>query len=358
MRNGYFTAAFLLSTLAPATGYSASFDCKKAKTEVEKLICADAELSRLDSDLGLAYRSTMKDLKTEQRDRVRSEQQAWLFSRDNCKDRSCVAEMYRLRFAMLSSTTSAFPAIGRGEYKWIKFPKPDIYPSPDVTKLCQGFEKNINSLGPLKNPLLCERPLNPNFKDFSKPEWTKLDPGEHIELIKKMDISLDYSGYKAPPFDETIWRQRLDSRLTRIGLALTKVDLNKDGYPEILIKFNRSGPCDAASETHLGLIAESIRYFVTDEKFSEIMELGPWAWGGELLVHQGIAYFSQVHRKTESYKYLLVLHEPNEYHGDPNNLCELRFMPDKCSTGTRPRFPFGPICKFKYQDKSVTKKGQ
>ena len=245
-----------------------------------------------------------------------------------------------------------------GDYKWIKYPKPDIYPSSEVTKLCRGLEQNINSLGPLKDPLLCERPFNPKFKEFGKPEWTPLDPRQHIELIKKMDIVLTYSGYKAPPFDETAWRERLDRRLPHIGLALTRVDLNGDGYLETLIKFNRRKPCDAISAKHLGLTAASIVYFVTDEEFSEVMQLGPWAWGGELFVHQGTAYFSQVHYKTPPEEYLLVVQEPNKYNGDPNNLCQLRFMPDKCPTGTRPDFGYAKICNLKYQDKAVTKKGK
>jgi uncharacterized protein len=34
---------------------AASFDCAKAQSKVEKIICADAELSKLDEDLATAY---------------------------------------------------------------------------------------------------------------------------------------------------------------------------------------------------------------------------------------------------------------------------------------------------------------
>lgn len=265
----------------------------------------------------------------------------------------------RLRRLFVAAVTSlvAFPGMGwAGEYRWIK--SPDTYSSPEEVKLCQAFEKNVNSLGPLKDPLLCERPFNPNFKDFSKPQWTTLDPRQHIELIKKMDIVLTYSGYKAPPFDERAWRERLDKRLPRIGLALTKVDLNGDGYPEVLIRFNRREPCDFVSAKQSGLTAASIVYFVTDETFSEVMQLGPWAWGAELFVHQGIAYFSQVHYSTSPDEFILVVNHPVAYHGDRNNLCQLRFMPDKCPVGARPRFGYATSCKLKYQDSAVTKKGK
>src|SRR4051812_2685751 len=113
-----------------------------------------------------------------------------------------------------------------GEYKWIPHPKDahgkaDIVPTPEVTELCRTLEKNINSLGPLRSPLLCERPLDPKFKDFSKPKWTKLEPTSHIELIKKMDIALNYSRFNGPRFDaanEEQWRNGLQKRLQRLAL--------------------------------------------------------------------------------------------------------------------------------------------
>jgi len=68
--------------LASRQVQAASFDCKKAATALEKTICADAELSKLDSRLADDYAvalNVMKDpgkLKVEQRD--------WLKKRDRC----------------------------------------------------------------------------------------------------------------------------------------------------------------------------------------------------------------------------------------------------------------------------------
>ncbi|MDR2081796.1 MAG: hypothetical protein LBP54_07940 [Campylobacteraceae bacterium] len=45
----------LLLTLSTTLLLSASFDCNKAKTDIEKLICSDEELSKLDDELGKAY---------------------------------------------------------------------------------------------------------------------------------------------------------------------------------------------------------------------------------------------------------------------------------------------------------------
>ena len=48
----------LLLTAAPAA--AASFDCAKARTKVEKLICKDPKLSRQDEDLAKAYGEALK----------------------------------------------------------------------------------------------------------------------------------------------------------------------------------------------------------------------------------------------------------------------------------------------------------
>lgn len=44
-----------LGYLAVAQAQAASFDCAKAKNSVEKVICADADLSRIDEDMSTAY---------------------------------------------------------------------------------------------------------------------------------------------------------------------------------------------------------------------------------------------------------------------------------------------------------------
>ena len=45
-----------LCLAAPALGSAASFDCAKASTKVEELVCADAALSAQDETLAAVYR--------------------------------------------------------------------------------------------------------------------------------------------------------------------------------------------------------------------------------------------------------------------------------------------------------------
>lgn len=53
-----FVGLVLLLVAAPAT--AASFDCAKARSKVEKLICKDPQLSRQDEDLAKAYGEALK----------------------------------------------------------------------------------------------------------------------------------------------------------------------------------------------------------------------------------------------------------------------------------------------------------
>lgn len=52
--------AMLAAACCLATGaHAASFDCKKARSEDEKAVCASPELSRLDDDMAAAYKAAL-----------------------------------------------------------------------------------------------------------------------------------------------------------------------------------------------------------------------------------------------------------------------------------------------------------
>ncbi|MDR0666923.1 MAG: lysozyme inhibitor LprI family protein [Campylobacteraceae bacterium] len=83
----------LLLTLLSAFLFSASFDCKKATTEVEKLICSNEELSQLDDELNKAYKEILN--KTDNKEALIKEQRAWIKERNSCKDEACIKIFYR-----------------------------------------------------------------------------------------------------------------------------------------------------------------------------------------------------------------------------------------------------------------------
>lgn len=69
----------LLLVAAPAT--AASFDCAKARTKVEKLICNDPRLSRQDEDLAKAYGEALELWDGQIAAYVKMNQRGWVGSR-------------------------------------------------------------------------------------------------------------------------------------------------------------------------------------------------------------------------------------------------------------------------------------
>jgi uncharacterized protein len=97
-----FAAALLFVFVilsSPLAGHAASFDCTKAASQVEKLICAEDELSRLDDELAAAYRAVSGDPGAA--DQVRRDQRQWLAVRNACRDRACIKSAYDRRLADL-----------------------------------------------------------------------------------------------------------------------------------------------------------------------------------------------------------------------------------------------------------------
>jgi uncharacterized protein YecT (DUF1311 family) len=74
----YFLATLLL--ILPFFAHAQSFDCAKATTNIEKMICADEELQHRDEDLAATYQLLLKH--TDNPQALRNEQRAWLKSRD------------------------------------------------------------------------------------------------------------------------------------------------------------------------------------------------------------------------------------------------------------------------------------
>jgi uncharacterized protein len=91
--------------LAASESRGASFDCAKAKSKVEKLVCADAALSKLDEKLAVAFRNAASDW-----DSAYNSQREWLReTRDRCDDVACLAKVYPARIEELEHWTDPQP---------------------------------------------------------------------------------------------------------------------------------------------------------------------------------------------------------------------------------------------------------
>jgi uncharacterized protein YecT (DUF1311 family) len=76
---------------------SPSFDCAKAATNVEKMICANSSLAEADADLAMFYRQNL-EASGAGTTSLRQSQRAFIVKRDQCSSEECVAEAYRARW--------------------------------------------------------------------------------------------------------------------------------------------------------------------------------------------------------------------------------------------------------------------
>lgn len=148
---GHWLVSVLLALLPlsfiPAVR-SASFDCAKASTRVEQLVCASQDLRRLDDRLTELYELA------QDRDAVpnlRAAQRAWLARRNTCRDRACVAGHYEQRLAELSCDPNVGmlgSATGWGECAWFTL---------------RGLDRELEAVGPRYGRKVAEDTDNPEY---------------------------------------------------------------------------------------------------------------------------------------------------------------------------------------------------
>lgn len=101
----YVLLSLILFIAAPDV-HAASFDCKKAKTTIEKMICSDEEVSKFDEELDRMYKKALALVSYKAQ--MKKQQQEWIRTlRNACEDEVCLLREYRDRIAALNSTLAA-----------------------------------------------------------------------------------------------------------------------------------------------------------------------------------------------------------------------------------------------------------
>lgn len=99
----------LLASLASGVMYATvpvqaapSFDCSKAGTRVENMICDHPKIAQLDSDLADAYKTALRDSPwASANKRIRADQRDWIARRDRCENPRCLRQAYHQRISVL-----------------------------------------------------------------------------------------------------------------------------------------------------------------------------------------------------------------------------------------------------------------
>lgn len=90
---------------------AASFNCRKAATEVEKMICGSPRLDLADKKMGIAYQNLRRALSKSERELLLDDQRAWLQERDDvllsCTEADCEVQFYQIRIDQLKPIEAA-----------------------------------------------------------------------------------------------------------------------------------------------------------------------------------------------------------------------------------------------------------
>ncbi len=112
--------ALLGLALGPGLARAASIDCGKASNAIERAICADRPLVRLDADVNREFARLLEDFSVAAGTpgspavaALRDSQRNWLRDRDACgADAACLAREYRRRLAVFARRPDAAPSPG------------------------------------------------------------------------------------------------------------------------------------------------------------------------------------------------------------------------------------------------------
>lgn len=127
----------LLAVLFSSASVAAGFDCKKARSVTEKLICSDSDLSALDEALQAEYKKVLHlgldnhFIKKWQRD--------WLRNNSYCDDKECIKEAWSARYELLKEISAPDGETGR---YWRDDCCKGIYKGFDETLYIVGLTKN------------------------------------------------------------------------------------------------------------------------------------------------------------------------------------------------------------------------
>jgi uncharacterized protein YecT (DUF1311 family) len=202
------------------TVQAASFDCAKAGTKVEHIICDTPEISKLDKELNSAYKTALQDKAKEKQ--IRQEQKQWLKNRSNCTDADCVKLAYEKRLSTLQMavvTPNSTPV----------FKKRFVVTEGKGYTICESYSGFLNSLPEEESMPICHPKLSPAFPDLKEPDWEVMNISENLELVYKIEKITTHRIFNRPidTFDhwKAIYEQQIRSgeaspRLRRTHLAL------------------------------------------------------------------------------------------------------------------------------------------
>lgn len=103
-------ATVMATAVFTAPAMAASFDCSKASTPSERMVCANPQLSVFDEDLATTYAAAMA--RTYDKGALKASQRKWLTNtRNRCMTKDCLVRAYVDRLADLNKVSETRPML-------------------------------------------------------------------------------------------------------------------------------------------------------------------------------------------------------------------------------------------------------
>jgi uncharacterized protein YecT (DUF1311 family) len=177
MKNIINSIFVFLLFISAAYGEEASFDCSKAQSKVEHMICSSPDLSNMDDAMAFSYLIASAESKSADMRQLAQQQSAWLKERDSCKNETCVKDQYEKQVQKLDAKVCDFYTGGAMGDSICSGNKLDI-----LNKLLEKLQKRYEIFV---------------MKEYDKPDNFEIQPKEvNSALIKESKAWKNYINAK------------------------------------------------------------------------------------------------------------------------------------------------------------------
>jgi uncharacterized protein YecT (DUF1311 family) len=285
-----------------------SFDCKKAKTCIEKFICADTDLSTLDKKMSETYTNLLAKLKGEDKEQIKQNQIRWIKARDercaepDMRNDDAQREVEKVYFENLfnflyeerieelqewekyadGKKTIAYPPWHPMCWKRKELVRRQFVPTTGNASVCRAFEEVLNTTCELPDKLQCNWTLPPNEKRFQKLNWQPLEFNEYKGVVEEIILGKDHKwswNQKDPEAKKAFDEGRYD-----VKMAI--VDIENSGKTRVIIHISRRKDCPARGT--FAII--NLKTKEVDWRYEGVLLKPNSSEGAEIMLYQGKTY--------------------------------------------------------------------
>lgn len=227
---------------------AASFDCKKAQTRTEHMICDPSSpygfIDSQDDELNIAYQWAV--MRVNDKQKLLNEQRRWLKDiRNTCADRACLSKVYRERLETLAALVQTPGCYTLQPIKDSKKVRP-------IEPVCEVMEKNLNQFCD-QPPVACGLKIAPEFRGkIILPHWTPMDHPEGYSRLIEEFIRMPWQELHTPQekAETELQKERtkIEQALTenRLSFSTAELDLYNLGKPQTAYRLDY-GDCQTSN---------------------------------------------------------------------------------------------------------------